>query len=158
MALSTVHHWTDATQGLTEMRRVSAKQIVLYYEPLDDHGFWPFEYFGAEPRSSRPHHEVVHDVLHVVETRHLHVPHDCEDAAGAAFWNRPEQYLDPANQAGMSWIARLTPEARAAASQRLAADLASGKWDRRYGHLRELREFDVGYRIAIAGAPDTSSS
>jgi hypothetical protein len=33
----------------------------------------------------------------------------------------------------------------------LRADLASGKWDERHGHLRELDEFDVGYQLVVAG-------
>jgi hypothetical protein len=35
-------------------------------------------------------------------------------------------------------------------AERLAADLASGEWDRRYGALRTTEWFDGGYRIAIA--------
>jgi hypothetical protein len=34
--------------------------------------------------------------------------------------------------------------------QRLAADLESGEWERRYGHLLKLHELDVGYRLIIA--------
>ena len=34
--------------------------------------------------------------------------------------------------------------------QRLRQDLASGKWDARYGCLRELTELDLGYRLLIA--------
>ncbi len=50
----------------------------------------------------------------------------------------------------MSWLALLSDEARAQGSDRLAADLASGEWERRHGHLRQLDEYDGGYRIAIA--------
>jgi len=32
-------------------------------------------------------------------------------------------------------------------SARLADDLASGAWDRRYGTLRALQELDLGYRL-----------
>ena len=31
------------------------------------------------------------------------------------------------------------------------ADLASGRWDRRHGHLRHEDSHDCGYRIAMAG-------
>jgi hypothetical protein len=33
----------------------------------------------------------------------------------------------------------------------LRADLASGAWDARHGHLRTLPELDVGYRLIVAG-------
>ena len=33
---------------------------------------------------------------------------------------------------------------------RLAADLESGEWRRRFGHLLELDELDLGYRLVTA--------
>jgi hypothetical protein len=33
---------------------------------------------------------------------------------------------------------------------RLSADLRSGSWKRRYGHLLGLRELDLGYRVILA--------
>ena len=33
---------------------------------------------------------------------------------------------------------------------KLAADLASGEWRRRNGHLLELEELDLGYRLVVA--------
>jgi hypothetical protein len=50
----------------------------------------------------------------------------------------------------MSWLALLTDETRARGSERLAADISSGMWERRFGHLRDLDTYDAGYRIAIA--------
>jgi hypothetical protein len=35
-------------------------------------------------------------------------------------------------------------------SERLAADIASGAWERRFGHLRRRVPYDAEYRIAIA--------
>jgi len=34
----------------------------------------------------------------------------------------------------------------------LRADLESGAWDERYGHLHEAAELDVGMRLVIAPA------
>jgi hypothetical protein len=34
--------------------------------------------------------------------------------------------------------------------RRLRADLNSGEWDRRWGHLFALDELDLGYRIVVA--------
>jgi len=33
---------------------------------------------------------------------------------------------------------------------RLSADLASGRWHQRYGHLLALDELDLGYCVVIA--------
>jgi len=78
------------------------------------------------------------------------VPRDCIDGFGAAFWARPEAYLDPLVQAGISELASLSERARARWTARLAADLESGEWDRRHGPLRTMTEYDVGYRLVIA--------
>jgi hypothetical protein len=79
------------------------------------------------------------------------VPQDCVDGFGAAFWGRPEAYLDPEVQAGMSWLALLPEADREEGTRRLRADLDSGEWDRRLGHLRAQQEYDGGYRLAVAG-------
>ena len=79
------------------------------------------------------------------------VPPDCVDGFGAAFWCRPEAYLDPEVQAGMSWLALLPQEARAKGTRRLRDDLESGAWDDVHGHLRTEPSFDAGYRLAVAG-------
>jgi hypothetical protein len=36
----------------------------------------------------------------------------------------------------------------------LSRDLASGEWRRKYGHLLELDELDLGYRVIIAQVTD----
>jgi len=78
------------------------------------------------------------------------VPVDCLDGFGIAFWARPDAYLDPQIRAGMSWLALLDPADQARGVERLRADLASGEWDHRHGHLRRAPQFDGGYRIAVA--------
>jgi len=73
-----------------------------------------------------------------------------ESGFGAAFWARPEAYLDPAVQAGMSWLAMLPDAARRRGTERLRIAIESGEWDRRHGHLRTQAAYDGGYRLAIA--------
>jgi hypothetical protein len=41
----------------------------------------------------------------------------------------------------------ISEESRRVGRQRLATDLESGAWERRYGHLREKDELDVGLRL-----------
>jgi SAM-dependent methyltransferase len=154
MAVLTIHHWGEPEIGLRELRRVSRRQVVFFFEPLRTRGFWALDYFpeALEVPSEQdpPGEEAIRAALPVQQVRPVLVPHDCIDGFGAAFWARPEAYLDPQVQAGMSWLALLTPEARRRGTDRLASDLASGAWDRRHGHLRHLPTWDAGYRIAIA--------
>jgi hypothetical protein len=75
---------------------------------------------------------------------------DCSDGFLAAYWRRPERYLDAGVRGATSGLALLDPSVIARATGRLASDLADGTWDRRYGHLRDLREFDAGYRLVVS--------
>lgn len=52
------------------------------------------------------------------------IPHDCSDGFLAAYWRRPEAYL--------------------------RADLESGEWECRFGHLKALDAFDVCYRLVVS--------
>ena len=47
---------------------------------------------------------------------------------GAAYWRRPQAYLDPTVRAGISMLACAGEPALAGGLRRLAADLRSGKW------------------------------
>jgi len=75
---------------------------------------------------------------------------DCIDGFLGAYWARPAAYLDPAVRAGMSSFARPGMEAGLA---RLSADLASGVWHARNGHLLEEDALDLGYRLVVAHFP-----
>ena len=154
MAVLTIHHWTEPESGLRELRRVARRQAVFFFEPLRTHDFWALDYFPEAldvPSEQRaPGEDVLRRALRVREVRPLLVPRDCTDGFGAAFWARPEAYLDPEVQAGMSWLALISPEARKRGTARLAAALSSGAWDQRHGHLRHRSTYDGGYRIALA--------
>jgi SAM-dependent methyltransferase len=154
LAVLTVHHWSDRVAGLREVRRVARRQVVFFFEPLETHGFWGLDYFpeakALPSEVDAPSEQLLRAHLDVREVRSILVPPDCLDGFGAAFWSRPEAYLDPDVQAGMSWLALLSDEARAQGAARLRDDLACGEWDRRHGHLRRQASFDAGYRIAVA--------
>lgn len=154
MAILTVHHWSEPATGLREMRRVARRQVVFFFEPLHTHDFWALEYFPQAldlPTERDPPDEgLLRAHLAVREIRPVLVPPDCEDGFGAAFWARPEAYLDPEVQAGMSWLAMLGEDARRRGTARLRRHLETGEWERRHGHLRHQDAFDAGYRLAIA--------
>jgi SAM-dependent methyltransferase len=154
LAIFTMQHWDDREAGLRELRRVSKTQFISFYQPTEPDHLWIVDYFDDDPpppeRPSKSDVAVVHECLKVREVRTVLVPHDCTDGFGAAFWARPEAYLDPVVQAGISELANLSNDARARWTARLASDLESGEWDRCHGHLRSMTEYDVGYRLAIA--------
>jgi len=154
LATFTVQHWDDRKAGLRELGRVSHRQVVVCHQPTEANHLWMGDYFDEDvghgtglPESDL---DLVHACLQVREVRPVLVPRDCIDGFGAAFWARPEAYLDPLVQAGISELASLSERARARWTARLAADLESGEWDRRHGPLRTMTEYDVGYRLVIA--------
>ena len=156
LAIFTVHHWSDAGQGLRELARVARRQVVLTFDADFDFEFWLVaDYFPeihALDTSRDAHASVgIARVLAVESVEPVPVPSDCVDGFAACYWNRPEAYVDPDVQAGISCLALLDPDVLARGTAQLRADLASGAWDARHGHLRTLPELDVGYRLIVAG-------
>ena len=148
MACLTVHHWTDQQKGMAEMRRVTRGPIViLTYDP-GFRDFWLFDYLPelvALDARQMPGLAEYGRWLGPVEVTPVPVPHDCTDGFLSAYWRRPAAYLDPEVRAAISPFWALGDIADALV--RLECDLQSGAWDARYGHLSDLEERDMGYRL-----------
>jgi hypothetical protein len=74
----------------------------------------------------------------------------CADGFEAAYWRRPDAYLDPQVWRPMSALALIPDADREHGIRRLRGNLGSGEWRRRWGHLLTLDELDLGYRVVIA--------
>jgi SAM-dependent methyltransferase len=156
LATLTAHHWSDVDAGLREMQRVARRQVVFYFEPDWADRLWLVrDYFpevrDLESERRAPDGDRLATVLDVRRIEPIAIAADCRDGFGGCFWNRPEAYLDPVVQEGMSFFAQLDPESRRRGTDRLRDDLASGSWDERHGHLRALDDIDIGYRLLVAG-------
>lgn len=157
-AIWTVHHWSDLERGLREMRRVArGRVVVLSYLPgaIAPSDRWLtsvyFPYIGRIDETLFPRLEGYEAVLGACRVVPVLIPADCRDGFLDAHWARPEAYLDADVRAGMSGF-RLMPESeRTEGLERLEADLQSGAWDQRFGHLRRQPTFDAGVRIVIGG-------
>jgi hypothetical protein len=153
LGVFTVHHWTDQNAGLAELQRVSRRQVILTFDYVLERAYWLNDYWPVTDQHGN-WVATVEAVAGPLGTDHVEVvpvPHDCEDGFMAAYWRRPERYLDPEVRANISGLALLSPEEAEAGVQRLAADLESGAWHERYAHLLALDELDAGYRLVIAG-------
>jgi hypothetical protein len=154
LATFTVHHWSDVLTGLSELRRVSRRQVLLVHDRSLCDYYWITEYFPeilAVPSEQHPAVDELCRSLGVVRIETLPIPADCSDGFCSAFWARPEALLERTLRAGSSSLSQLDPAIAEDNASRLQADLASGKWDSQYGFLRGLPEFDMGYRLLIAG-------
>ncbi len=175
MSILSAHHWSDLDRGLGEMARIARKRVVMLTWVPDAPNAVPFwltkDYFPeiiAHDRTIFPDATTLAAKLEraaqcrgesggesgggsggvggsaTVRMRPLPIPHDCLDGLLCAYWRRPESYLSAEIRAAMSSFARIDATAGIA---RLRADLESGRWAERNGHLRTLDALDLGYCI-----------
>lgn len=152
MAILTVHHWTDVDAGLAELCRVAPRRVVFAtdlevcfrYWLLRDYLLDIFEDW-EEPTIDEIAERIGADRIEVIP-----VPADCTDGFWAAYWKRPEAYLDPGARGAISGLARQDPAVLAPRLDRLAADLASGAWAERNAELADVDTIDAGYRLLVS--------
>jgi hypothetical protein len=94
--------------------------------------------------------ETIEHELQPITNVPFRLPNDCCDGVFSAYWGRPEMYLDKEIRRNISNFALAAQDDLAEGLARLEADIKSGAWDRRYGHLRSLPELDLGHRLLIA--------
>lgn len=154
MGVLTIHHWTDRRRGLAELQRVARDRIVLFMRDPDvGRWWWLYDYFPATERLIAGRETPLDDLAEVLgplETIPVPIPADCRDGFEAAFWRRPHAYLDPDVRAAMSALALIPEIDRRAGARALRADLETGEWQQRWGHLLQCEELDLGYRVVIA--------
>jgi SAM-dependent methyltransferase len=157
MAILTLHHWdADQERGTRELRRVARGPVViLTTDPRVTGALWLMADYLPEVAA------LDHRIFPLPETlaawlggtvrvETLPIARDTPDWLLASFWAHPERVLDPEARAATSGFARMDPaivDRTVAAVQR---DLASGAWDERHGHLRELEAYDAGLRLIVA--------
>jgi SAM-dependent methyltransferase len=154
MATVTVHQWSDLEKGLSEMRRVTRGPIVLLVcDPSLMKNYWLNEYIpevrAIEASRFPPLDRITAALGGDVEVRSVPIPLRCSDGFNEAYYGRPEALLDDeARLACSSWS--LVPKAAVERFIRhLSSDLASGRWDAKFGHLRTQPFFDGPLRLVI---------
>lgn len=151
MAVLTIHHWPDKAAGLREMRRVTRGPIVLLtFDPA--HRPWLTDYLPELARLDERQMPTKADYgawLGPVRITPVPIPHDCVDGFLYAYWRRPEAYLDPRIRTGSSsfWAMKDAQDGL----DRLAQDIRSGDWARRYAAILSQDTYDAGYRLVVAG-------
>lgn len=151
MAILTVHHWSDLRAGLLEMRRVTRGPLVFLTFDPDGAYFWLTDYIPdliMLDQATMPKLKIFEDILGPIKSTTVMVPHDCSDGFLGAYWRRPAAYLDPEIRSAISSFAKVPNPSGPLA--KLAADLDSGDWHRRYRHLLDKPCLDIGYRLIVA--------
>jgi SAM-dependent methyltransferase len=155
-AILTLHHWDDALRGLRELRRVArGPAVVLTFDPAAADSLWLVrdylpELAAIDEARFPTLEETVAALDGEVTVERVPIPHDCRDGFLGAFWRRPERYLEPAVQPGISTFGELEPAVLERGLEQLRTDVESGAWRRRYGGLLALDELDIGYRLLVS--------
>jgi hypothetical protein len=139
------------------MRRVARQRVVvLTLTPAPPGDLWLVrDYF---PRALEIHGDAmppIDDLLAMLpgaDVEAVPVPRLCQDGFFFALWDRPEMHLDPEVRRASSVWHLMAPEETERGLEALQADLESGAWDGRHGHLREKPELDVGLRLVVSEA------
>jgi len=159
MAILSDHHWTDRPRGLSELRRVARRRVVLFNaNPGEADLFWMTteylpEFLGLiAPRYDTPEVWVreLEAALGEVQLTPVPVPHDCTDGFYGAHWRRPEAFLRPEVRSGISVFAQLSSAAVDRAIDALGADLETGRWHEGHRELLTMDELHLGYYVIAA--------
>ena len=165
MAVLTVHHWDDdQKRGVRELRRVARGPVVIVtFDPEVAARMWLIaDYFPEiaelDRRTCPPPETIASWLGERAEIRVVPMPCDTPDWSLASFCAHPERVLDPAARAATSGFARMPPEVVDRVVREVERDLRDGTWDARYGHLRELDEYDAGWRLVVDDPRDARAS
>ncbi len=151
LAILTIHHWPDRAKGLRELRRAARRRVViLTWDPAAP-GFWLTDYFPEILDINRvifPSLETLSRELGRAAIFDVPIPHDCSDGFLGAYWRRPAAYLDASVRSAISTFSKLRDVTDGLS--RLARDLISGDWERRYHSVLGAGCIDLGYRLVVA--------
>jgi ubiquinone/menaquinone biosynthesis C-methylase UbiE len=149
------HHFPDYRQALSEIHRVVGNGQMIFFtcDPRIISNFWLTEYFPSFIRDVEstflPISKLVEEIQiitdSVVNVIPFPLPNDLLDSFAAVGWARPELYLDSDIRNGISSFSKIDDNELNSGLSRLDEDLERGKWDRKYGHLRQQSQYDVGY-------------
>jgi hypothetical protein len=127
--------------------------VVLSFDPAFHDAFWLVrdylpEIASLEPRA--PGLERLAEGLRATRIEEVPIPWDCSDGFLAAYWRRPERYLDADVRRCISALAQLDERIVSRAIGALRSDLESGCFERRHAELLARDAMDYGYRLLVA--------
>jgi SAM-dependent methyltransferase len=157
LAILTVHHWDNPAAGLRELRRVTRGPVVVVTFDVEAlANYWMLADYLPEAvdddRRRFPGVARIAELLGGARVESVPIPADCVDGFFEAYWARPEAYLDQAVRSAQSIWPRLPPGVEQRAIRSLEADLTSGAWDVRHGHLRSEPGYD-GLLVLVISQP-----
>ncbi|MEM7707823.1 MAG: class I SAM-dependent methyltransferase [Pseudomonadota bacterium] len=152
MTVLSMHHWQDREKAFAEIRRVTRKRFVAVTWDPEAEPFWlTRDYFPELVSLDRTNFPTIDELSRAfakISVNTLPIPADCIDGFLAAYWRRPEAYLDERVRNNISTFSKISDVESGLAQ--LAADLKSGAWESRNQADLKLDAIDVGYRVICA--------
>ncbi|MGL5834888.1 MAG: class I SAM-dependent methyltransferase [Waterburya sp.] len=156
------HHFQDYRKVLCEIHRITdGGQIVLFtYDPEAISSFWLTQYFPSFITNVQstflPVPRLVSEIESItslaVSVLPFPLPNDLSDSFAAVGWARPELYFDSSVRDGISSFSKISDNELNQGLANLREDLETGAWDQKHGHLRQQKQYDVGYRFVYTAA------
>jgi ubiquinone/menaquinone biosynthesis C-methylase UbiE len=152
-------HFSDAERAFREMARIleQGSIIIFTFDPKVGRETWLYDYFPYfwDAFDFLP---TIEDVAEKMRTNTglptqiipFELPPDLKDNFAAAGWRKPHLYLAEEYRSNISSFHLTDPVKVQQSVERLAADLASGRWQELYGDVLHLEEIDAGYRFLCA--------
>lgn len=154
LASFTVHQWRDLRAGLREARRVTRGPVViLTCDPRALRSSWLYEYAPEVIATEAGRYPAIADIRSglggSVAVIAVPIPFECTDGFSEAYYGRPEALLEPGARLANSAWSFVDRAVEDRFERTLRADLASGAWDARHGHLRTQPVFEGSLRLLV---------
>ncbi|MEO1652323.1 MAG: class I SAM-dependent methyltransferase [Bacteroidota bacterium] len=152
MAILSIHHWEDRAQAFREVKRVTRDKFVAISWDAGAGPFWlTRDYFPEFFKMDAAHFPNLDELgmyFEEVKMLPIPIPEDCQDGFLAAYWKRPEAYLDPKIRLSISSFSKIADAQPGL--DKLKNDLASGLWEQKNAAMLDKTSIDAGYRLIIA--------
>ena len=149
MAILSMHHWNNRQKAFAEIKRVTRDRFIAVTWDPDSEPFWlTRDYFPEIHNIGKnifPKLSEFKDTFENVQVSVLNIPANCVDGFLAAFWKRPEAYLDELVRENIGIFSKIKNSREGLT--KLKNDIHSGKWQSRNNELSKAEFFDAGYRL-----------
>jgi hypothetical protein len=128
--------------------------VIMTFDPEAPTEFWLGNYAPELVEVERARYGSLRSIIEALgencEVHPIAVPRDCADGFQVAFYARPEAFLRPEVRKSQSAWSFLSAGVEDRIVKELAGDLATGRWDEKYGSLRQRETINCQLRLLVA--------
>ncbi len=156
LTILSIHHWQNRELAFSEINRVATERFVAVSWNPEAEPFWLTRDYFPEiielDRTIFPNNKEFENYFDDIEISPLLIPEDCTDGFLAAYWKRPEAYLDVMVRNSISSFSNLNNISETLA--KLESDIESKRWYDTNQSILTQSALDAGY-IIISGKTRT---